>query len=238
MNTHFNLSAAEYEAHREGAVEERRRRLLRQSLDDSLPRLKHVIEIGCGPGRLLAELAEDYPGLQFTGIDISPAMIAHAQQRHRRPNLRYEVSDISDREDSSGAEFAFSVDVLHHIHALDRFFQAARRLIEPGGEWLAIEPNIYHPYIYYSQERMRRAGFDEDHFRPWVAEPLWRRAGFEIASRGYASVFPGCIRRLARPLARLESRVENCRFLGGSVVYRLVAARPPTKYQKILKLAV
>lgn len=115
----------------------------------------------------------------------------------------------------------FSIDVLHHVHCLDEFFQAVARLLSPEGVWLAIEPNIFHPYIYYSQERMRRAGFDEDHFRPWVAEPLMRHAGFDIDSCTFASVFPGTIRYLPKILRRLERICENHRFLGGSVVYRL-----------------
>ena len=222
MRTHFNLSAAEYEAHREGAVEERRRRIVRREIDD-LGGVTRAIELGCGPGRFLAELADDYPGTEFTGIDINAPMIEHAQRMHQRANLRYELRDVTDDGGRAGADFIFSIDVLHHVHRLAPFFQAVRRLLEPGGVWLTIEPNVYHPYIYYSQERMRRAGFDEDHFRPWVAEPLMAQAGFAIASRTYASVFPGAIRSLPQPLGWLEQRCENWRFLGGSVVYRLVA---------------
>lgn len=220
MRTHFNLSAAEYEARREGAVEQRRRRLVRTEVE-SLPGVERVVELGCGPGRFLAELADDYPRIEFTGIDICPAMIEHAERQHRRANLRYEMRDITEDDGCATAEFVFSIDVLHHVHHLSPFFKAVRRLLEPAGVWLAVEPNVYHPYIYYSQERMRRAGFDEDHFRPWVAEPLLAQTGFTVASRTYASVFPGAIRRLPRPLDWLERRCEKCRFLGGSVVYRL-----------------
>ena len=219
--THFNVSAAEYEEKRQGAVEERRRRLVRQAIDELEPAIERVLELGCGPGRFLAELAADYPGIEFTGIDISQTMIEHASRQHRWPNLRYEARDITVSGLSDTAHFVFSIDVLHHIHELDEFFLAVRRLLEPGGTWLAVEPNVYHPYIYYSQERMRRAGFDEDHFRPWIAEPLLRQAGFEIASRGYASVFPGRIRHLPPLLSRLEQFCENYRLVGGSVVYNL-----------------
>lgn len=222
MKTHFNVSPAEYEALRQGAVEDRRRRMVRQAIEELLPPVTRVVEVGCGPGRFLAELAADYPQIEFAGVDISATMIEHAR-RHRRQNLRFERRDLTADNVSAAAEFAFSIDVLHHVHRLDEFFRAMRRLLAHGGAWLAIEPNIYHPYIYYSQERMRRAGFDEDHFRPWVAEPLLRRAGFTVDSRSYASVFPGGIRSLPRLLGRLERLCENCRFLGGSVVYRLHA---------------
>jgi cyclopropane fatty-acyl-phospholipid synthase-like methyltransferase len=151
-------------------------------------------------------------------------MIEHAQERHRCANLRYELRDITASSGGVTSQFVFSIDVLHHVRDLCGFFRAVHRMITPGGVWLAVEPNVYHPYIYCSQERMRRGGFDEDHFRPWVAEPLFRQAGFTIGARRYASVFPGAIRRLPRPLSWLERRLENWRFLGGSVVYRLQAA--------------
>jgi SAM-dependent methyltransferase len=224
ITTHFNLSAAEYEQKRQGAVEERRHRLVRQAIDERLPDIRHAIELGCGPGRFLADLAVDFPDIEFCGVDISPTMIEHACREHQRPNLRYEVRDITADNDPTTAQFAFSIDVLHHVHGLDQFFRAVRRVLEPGGTWLAVEPNVYHPYIFYSQERMRRAGFDEDHFRPWVAEPLLVQAGFEITSRGYASVFPGSMRHLPPLLRRLEQLCENYRFLGGSVVYTLLLA--------------
>jgi trans-aconitate methyltransferase len=222
MQTHFNLTPAEYEARREGAVEDRRRLLIRSEID-AVAGVMHVIELGCGPGKFLSELARDYPEIQFTGIDINPAMIDHARRTHCGANLRYELRDIVDGADADAAQFIFSIDVLHHVHRLDAFFQAVNRLLPPGGVWLAVEPNIYHPFIYYSQERMKRAGFDEDHFRPWQAEPLLAGAGFQIASRSYASVFPGTIRRLSPPLSWLERCLENWRFVGGSVVYRLRA---------------
>ncbi|HVX12360.1 MAG TPA: class I SAM-dependent methyltransferase [Pirellulales bacterium] len=222
MRTHFNLSAAEYEACRSGAVEQRRRRLVRAEID-ALSGIKRTVELGCGPGRFLAELAHDYPHIEFTGIDINPGMIEHAQRRYQTANLRYELLDITTSDHLTGMDFAFSIDVLHHIHDLATFFQAVHRSMCPAGVWLAIEPNVYHPYIYYSQERMRRAGFDEDHFRPWVAEPLLARAGFTISRRGFVSIFPGAIRRLPRPLEWFEQCCENWPFLGGSVVYRLIS---------------
>ncbi|HET6880548.1 MAG TPA: methyltransferase domain-containing protein [Pirellulales bacterium] len=224
MQTHFNLTPAEYEARREGAVEERRRSLVRSEMN-GLHGVTHALELGCGPGRFLDELAGDYPQVHFTGIDVCPAMIDYARRQHRRANLQYECRDIIESADGDAAQFVFSIDVLHHVHRLAEFFAAIRRLMSPGGRWLAIEPNVYHPYIYYSQERMRRAGFDEDHFRPWQAEPLLNRAGFQVVSRNYASVFPGTIRRLPRPLSWLERRCENWRLLGGSVVYRLVVEK-------------
>jgi hypothetical protein len=94
-------------------------------------------------------------------------------------------------------------------------------VLRPGATWLAIEPNVFHPYIFWSQGRMRRAGFDEDHFRPWTVEPRFRETGFAVIDRRYAFLFPGWIERVPAAIAWLEPLLERFRLFGGSVVYRL-----------------
>lgn len=42
-------------------------------------RPRHVLDVGCGPGRVIADLADRFAGAQCTGIDASLPMIALAQ---------------------------------------------------------------------------------------------------------------------------------------------------------------
>jgi SAM-dependent methyltransferase len=180
-----------------------------------------VLEIGCGPGALVAQLASEYGEAQFVGVDAEPRMISHARMHHARDNLRYELADFVRERPDVVADCAYSVDVLHHVHDLTGFLDGVRHALRARATWLAIEPNVFHPYIFWSQGRMRRAGLDEDHFRPWVVEPKLREAGFAVGDRRYAFLFPGCVQRLPGGLARLESALERFRLVGGSVVYRL-----------------
>lgn len=180
-----------------------------------------VLEVGCGPGALVAQLASEHPDGQFVGVDADPRMIEYAGTHHPEENVRYELADFVQRRPAVVADCAYSVDVLHHVHDLDGFLQGLSETLRPGAVWLAIEPNVFHPYIFWSQGRMRRAGLDEDHFRPWVVEPKLCDAGFAVKERRYAFLFPGCVRSVSRPLWRLESALERFRLVGGSVVYRL-----------------
>jgi trans-aconitate methyltransferase len=180
-----------------------------------------VLEIGCGPGGLLAELAAVWPQLEFVGVDSDPRMIDYARSVHVGENVRYELADFVGERPAVLADFAYGIDVLHHVHELPSFLEGVRQALRPGGAWLVIEPNVFHPYIFWSQGKMRRVGLDEDHFRPWVAEPALRAAGFAVRDRRYAFLFPGFIESVPRPLARIERVLEGLRPLGGSVVYRL-----------------
>jgi len=148
-------------------------------------------------------------------------MIDYARVQHAHENLRYELADFAQTRPSVLADFAYSIDVLHHVHDLIAFLEGVQQSLRAGATWLAIEPNVFHPYIFWSQSRMRRAGLDEDHFRPWVVEPKLRGAGFVVKDRRFAFLFPGCVQRVPRALVRMESALERLRPLGGSVVYRL-----------------
>jgi SAM-dependent methyltransferase len=174
---------------------------------------------------MLAELAARHPETTFLGLDVDPRMIAHARERHGAGNVRYDLVDLAQDEPEPTADFAYSVDLLHHVHEPRPFLRGMHALLRPGATWLAIEPNVFHPYIFWSQGRMRRAGFDEDHFRPWVTEPQLREAGFEVHERGYALLFPGWLQHVPRTVAWIEPLLERFRPFGASVVYRLVRAR-------------
>ncbi|NIZ90555.1 class I SAM-dependent methyltransferase [Kineosporiaceae bacterium B12] len=52
---------------------------------------RRVLDVGCGPGQLTAELP---PGVSVTGFDVSPGMLAAA--RARRPDGTYEQHDLHD----------------------------------------------------------------------------------------------------------------------------------------------
>jgi trans-aconitate methyltransferase len=216
VKTHFNLTASEYERLRRGHLYRRRRDLIEQELAGA-----RVVEVGCGPGALLAELARSHPETTFLGLDVDPKMIAHARERHANGNVRFELLDLTRETPEPTADFAYSVDVLHHVHQTRAFLRGMHALIRPGGAWLVFEPNIFHPYSFWSQARMRRAGFDEDHFRPWVVEPQFREAGFDVRERRYAFFFPGWLETVPRAVAWVEPLLERFRLLGAGVVYAL-----------------
>ena len=222
VKTHFNLTPQEYDQLRRGHLARRRVDWLAEVIGLHKHQSCSVLEIGSGTGSTLSALATRFPNCEFVGVEIIPEMVSFAKQQHRRDNVRFEVRDIIQEPlASDGFDIAFSIDVLHHIHALPRFCVAISQCLKRPGIWVAIEPNIFHPYILFHQERMRRAGFDEDHFRPWQVEPVIRDAGFVIHSRRYAFAVPGWVGRVPTSLERLERLIERIRPFGGSIVYEL-----------------
>src|SRR6476661_8353832 len=54
-----------------------------------------VVDLGCGPGRLTATLAERWPNAQVLGLDSSAEMIERAQEL-AAPGLVFEVGDVRE----------------------------------------------------------------------------------------------------------------------------------------------
>ena len=222
LKTHFNTSPEAYEATRAGHLHDRRRAIVTEALAATAP-LARVLEVGCGTGALLAGVAAAFPGVTFLGIDIEAPMVEHATAAHGGGTVSFAHADLLDLAPEQPYDAVFSVDTIHHVHDHPAAFAAVRALLRPGGRWIAIEPNVWHAYVTFQQERMRRAGFDESHFVPRRMEPLLRAAGFRVASRRYAHLYPAAVTRVPPVLARVERVLERSRLLGGSVVYEFVA---------------
>jgi ubiquinone/menaquinone biosynthesis C-methylase UbiE len=82
-------------------------RLMTQSVSGLLPprvdplTMHEVLDVGCGPGGWVREMAKSYPSLQVTGIDTSPLVIDYAQQQvmvDRLTNAHFTVMDFQQMD--------------------------------------------------------------------------------------------------------------------------------------------
>jgi trans-aconitate methyltransferase len=98
-----------------------------------------ILDIGCGDGRLTAELAERVPGGFVMGIDSSEEMISFARRSHPReryPNLDWAVMDAAAMDFDERFDLAFSNAVLHWIPDQKSVLKGIERALKPGGKAL------------------------------------------------------------------------------------------------------
>src|SRR5262245_15137700 len=89
-----------------------------------------VVDVGCGTGRAVAELAAR--GATATGVDLNPAMVEVAWQRHS--NGLFRVADAVDLPFADGELAGYRSDkVLHDLPDPRAALAEARRVLAPGG---------------------------------------------------------------------------------------------------------
>jgi len=107
------------------------------------------LDVGCGHGWYAAEMA--LAGYAITGFDSSPEQVAEAR-RHaasRGASVLLEVADAARLPYASASfDFAYSINVLHHIEApaaRDGALAEITRVLKPGGVFFLHEINTENP---------------------------------------------------------------------------------------------
>ena len=76
-----------------------------------------ILEVGCGFGRVGAALKRHYPGIEYTGLDVSPDMVESAQSRMGDSELI--CADVASWDSDREWDLVVAVSVLGHILPTD-----------------------------------------------------------------------------------------------------------------------
>lgn len=91
-----------------------------------------VLDIGCGTGKLLAAVADRWPGAVLHGVDPAEAMLAIAGQR--LPTARLGVGRAEDLPLPDGSvDLVFSTTSFGHWTDAEAGLREVRRVLRPGG---------------------------------------------------------------------------------------------------------
>ena len=94
---------------------------------------RSVVDLGCGPGRLTATLAERWPSARVTGVDSSPEMIAKAGQV-----IDAELGDVREWSPAADVDVLVTNATLQWVPGHpDLLVRWAREL--PAGAWIAMQ---------------------------------------------------------------------------------------------------
>ena len=100
----------------------------------SPPPNARVLDVGCGSGVLLRELAREFPQVALVGLDPVPEMLAVARQRvPPGTELREGWAEELPFEDDE-FDLVVSCNVLHYIRQPVAALVEMSRVLRPGGE--------------------------------------------------------------------------------------------------------
>ena len=119
----------------------------------------HVLDLGCGRGRIINRLAELYPKSRFTGMDLSSEAVlsawAEAAQKKLR-NIEFIVTDLSHFDESAEVEsfdLIATFDAIHDQAKPLNVLRGIHRALRSDGVYLMqdikgssdIHNNVDHP---------------------------------------------------------------------------------------------
>ena len=98
---------------------------------------EHILDLGCGDGKVTAEIARAVPRGRVLGVDTSPEMIAFAQKafpRSKISNLKFQPHDARKLQSVEGVfDLIFSNAALHWVDDHEAILRGAACVLKPGG---------------------------------------------------------------------------------------------------------
>ena len=158
-----------------------------------------VLDVGCGSGTAVTELAKAFPRARFVGIDPAVNMIEEARERHGDlPNVRFEEGYGERLTDEGRFDLVTTFDCMHDMTDPDGTMRAVCRALKPDGAWLikdiraqaTYEENLENPaapmlygfsVLYCMSSALSApggAGLGTLGFPPDVCREMGERAGF------------------------------------------------------------
>ena len=163
---------------------------------------ERVLDVGCGDGKVTAEIAQALPRGAVTGIDASPEMIRFARKafpKKTAANLQFRVMDARHIQLDQDFDLVFSNAALHWVDDHQAFLRGASTALRPGGRlmvscggkgnahdvFLAIRSRIRLPHWrgYFRKLERPYHFYGPDDYRKWLPKFGFTSAHVHLAAK-------------------------------------------------------
>jgi len=178
----------------------------------SLPEKGSVLDVGCGTGAIMEFLLRQ--GYHVEGIDISAAALTHCA----RKGLIVKQGTIDQLPFSDNTfNIVFALDVLEHLPRRDLALREVKRVLKPGGLFIATVPAhqflfSYHDRAVHHIKRYSWYDFKQELIASFTIQHMsWIHSAILLP----AILKRLIIERLSRKVGQLESDVKpSSQFIG------------------------
>jgi SAM-dependent methyltransferase len=100
-----------------------------------------VLEVGCGTGAFAARLARELPGIALLAVDQSARLVELTRER----GVPAQVQDVQQLlAGDASYDVVVALWMLYHVPDLDRGLAEVRRVLRPGGRFIAVTNGDEH----------------------------------------------------------------------------------------------
>lgn len=144
-----------------------------------------LVDLGCGPGGVLAFVA-GLTGCHGAGIDVSAPAIEAACHRATslglEAKLSFQQADLNQPLPYPSASFeaAMSFDVVLHLRDRTALFREIRRVLIPGGRFLFADAGVVTGLVSADEFRLRANRGFMQFVPPDFNERVLKEAGFQV----------------------------------------------------------
>lgn len=175
----FDARAEEYDNLYSAFIAERELQQIRKLI----PAPTRVLDYGCGTGRTTLDLLKR--GCQVTAYDISTQMMAQAQAKTQKLELKAEFISDPSQLGKRTWPVVTCIGVLDYYPDPTPILSSLRQYIEPSGRLIVTYPNIISPFgwLYKLGSQFTVPAYPRS---PKSASWVANEAGFSVASFCYA----------------------------------------------------
>lgn len=150
-----------------------------------------IADLGCGSGVFTSLLQRR--GFDCVGVDLSPKLIRIARETY--PDVEFREGDIEHLPFADGSfDGVVLAGVLHHLPELSACAAEIRRILKPGGRFVAFDPNRMNPAMFLYRDRTSpfysSVGVTENE-RPVIAGEVagaFMTAGFHVTTEFHSGM--------------------------------------------------
>lgn len=106
-----------------------------------------ILDIGCGDGRITAQISKSVPKGSVVGLDVDPSFIELARRNFSAqgfPNLTFSLADILSAPFENEFDVITSFASLHLVFDYSAFLNTVSKALRPQGEVLLLFINASH----------------------------------------------------------------------------------------------
>lgn len=132
-----------------------------------------VIDLGCGTGEILSQIADIFPNAELYGVDGTAAMVDIASKK-LQGRARIEQADLENYIPDEGYDVVISTTVLHHLHSPMDHMKKLHSLLNNDGHLFLSEIAIVTLRLYLAQiwwsftQKSHYYSWNENDFRYFI----------------------------------------------------------------------